>query len=75
MKCITHLDAMIMNGSEFSENDIPDAVTVVTVIQQFAVGGGQVTAPAQVPVCIACRREQLAPLSRAGLLSGVVLRS
>ena len=66
LKCSPCLDARITAGGDAA---VPDAVTLVPVLQSFAVNGQQVVAPVPVPVCMECRRKQLGKVSRAGLVT------
>lgn len=67
--CAPCLDAALTAGKP--PGDVPDAVVLVTVIQMFAVAGGQqMAAPVQMGVCAACRERQLGGASKTGLLRG-----
>jgi len=68
LKCSPCLDARITAGGAVA-GVVPDAVTLVPVLQSFAVNGQQVVAPVPVPVCMECRRKQLGKVSRVGLVT------
>lgn len=70
-KCAPHLDQAIMDGQPFDLAAIPDAVVLVTVLNQFPIAGGQqVSAPCLLGVCLECRKQQMGTVSKAGLLRG-----
>lgn len=71
-KCAPCLDKAITGPSpgQMVPLGVPDAVVLVTVIQQFsgAVPGQQVAAPCLMAVCLDCRKAQLGTVSKKGLL-------
>jgi hypothetical protein len=69
-KCAPCFDRAITDGDPDPEGSAPDAVVLVTVVQQFPAGGGQqVAAPCLIGVCTACRKAQLGTVSRSGLVT------
>ncbi len=68
LKCSPCLDQRITDGGDVA-GVVPDAVTIVPLLQSFAVNGQQVVAPVPVPVCMDCRRKQLGTVSRTGLVT------
>lgn len=66
LKCAPCTDQAISDGQP-DQTDIPDAVTIVPIVQTFTVGGQQIAAPVQIPVCYPCRKQQLGAVSRSGL--------
>jgi hypothetical protein len=71
-KCGPCLDKAITDGNLglAGPAEVPDAVVLVTVVQQFPVGGGQqLAAPCLIGVCLDCRKQQLGTVSKTGLLT------
>ena len=69
-KCTPCLDAAITGSDPAGLESVPDAVVLVTLIQQFALGGGQkMAAPCLVAVCLDCRKQQLGAVSKTGLVT------
>jgi uncharacterized membrane protein len=69
-KCAPCLDRAITSGKPPGLESVPDAVVLVTVVQQFNLGGGQqMAAPCLVAVCLSCRRQQLGMVSKTGLVT------
>ena len=72
LKCCPCLDQAIADGHSADSEEaayVPVAATLVTVMQPFTVGGQQIAAPVTMPVCYACRKKQLAPVSKSGLVT------
>lgn len=68
LKCAPCTDQAITTGTD--AGDVPAAYTLAPVVQTFNVGGGQqIAAPIVIPVCWDCRKTQLAPVSRTGLVT------
>jgi hypothetical protein len=69
-KCAPCLDRVIARNLPAGLESVPDAVVLVTLVQQFALGGGQqMAAPCLVPVCLECRQQQLGTISKTGLVT------
>lgn len=69
LKCSPCLDARLSGPDGGDAVPVPDAVTIVPLLQSFAVNGQQIVAPVPVPVCTECRRKQLGAVSRSGLVT------
>lgn len=69
LKCCPCTDDLVTRGGSYPETDLPDAVTLVPVMQTFSGPGGSVAAPVMMPVCFACRQKQLGRVSKNGLLT------
>lgn len=69
-RCAPCLDKAITGRGPVDLDAIPDAVVLVTLVQQFNLGGGQgMAAPCLAAVCLACRAQQLGAVSKAGLVT------
>jgi hypothetical protein len=72
-KCAICLDTAIMAASSAEPavaGRVPDAVVLATVVQTFPMPGGQqMAAPVLMPVCMACRQQQLGRVSKTGLVT------
>ena len=69
-KCAPCLDRVITSGKPAVLADVPDAVVLVTLVQQFNMGGGQqLAAPCLAGVCFSCRQQQLGTVSKTGLVT------
>jgi hypothetical protein len=68
LKCLLCVDQHIADGGSDPEG-LPDACTLVTVIQNFNVGVQQMAVPVTMAVCYGCRKKQLAPVSKNGLVT------
>lgn len=69
-KCAPCLDKAITGRKPVVLDAVPDAVVLVTLVQQFGMGGGQqLAAPCLVPVCLSCRQQQLGAVSKTGLVT------
>jgi len=71
-KCIICTDNELANPANGRQPDldaIPDAVVRAPVLQAFNQGGQQVVAPVMLDVCLTCRKNQLKPLSKSGLIT------
>ena len=69
-KCVPCLDAAIKAGEPPGLESVPDAVVLVTLVQQFNLGGGQkMAAPCLVAVCLDCRKQQVGTVSKTGLVT------
>lgn len=68
LKCAPCTDQRIADGQP-DATGIPDALTIVTVVQTFNAGGQQIAAPVMLPVCYACRQKQLGVVSKHGLVT------
>lgn len=67
LKCLPCLDRAIEDTNPPATVMVPDAVTMAPLAQQFNAGGQTIMAISVVPVCRACRKEQLGLISRSGL--------
>ncbi len=67
-KCAVCLDRAITAGA-VDLAAVPDAVVMVTMLQQFSAARQQIAAPSTICVCVECRRAQLAPVSKTGLVT------
>jgi hypothetical protein len=68
LKCCPCTDKAITDGQP-DQADVANAVTIVTVMQSFNAGGQQMAAPVTMPVCYACRQQQLGKVSKHGLVT------
>ena len=70
LKCLPCTDDLIASGRSYPEDaELPAADTMAPLVQTFTAAGQQIMAPLMVPVCFTCRRKQLAPLSKTGLIT------
>jgi hypothetical protein len=70
LKCCPCTDQLIADGGSYPETDLPDACTIVPLVQTFDIGGGQqIAAPVALPVCFDCREKQLGKVSKQGLVT------
>ena len=72
LNCAPCTDKCISDGHGPDSEEaarVPEAFTIVTVMQTFNIGGQQATAPVLLPVCYACRQQQLGKVSKHGLVT------
>lgn len=70
LKCSPCTDQAITDGKPAElAAELPDAVTIVPTLQTFVAGGQQIAAPIAMPVCYACRQQQLGKVSKQGLVT------
>lgn len=73
MKCTICTDRHLQSPGAATDESVleslPDAVVTVPTIQTFNNGPNQIVAAVDLQVCLPCRKEQLRPVSRSGLLT------
>ena len=68
LKCAPCTDKHVTDGRD-DRDEIPAAITIVTVLQTFVAGGQQIAAPVPMPVCYDCRQQQVGKVSKHGLVT------
>ena len=70
MKCCQCVDQLIAEGGSYPETDLPDADTLVPVVQSVMSQGGHIVGLVALPVCFDCRQKMLKNVSKTGLALG-----